>query len=182
MSTNELPTVDSEETVISSNLTDSSTQTVIRVYPFILEGFSHYANIQSDKKIQTTLSVKQDLESSKFYSLLRYTPFQDIKEDSLRVIEIPRPRRLQFSSFALHKNLDVIAKMFSLEDDDGVGYICSEVLHRVEHKFTKALKDAEVQTDLMVSPHILDPASQSVAIVYNDSGNQTRPHCRRYSN
>lgn len=161
------------------NLVNSSTQTVIRVYPFVIEGVTHFADVKSDKKNQTTLSVRHDLESNKFYTLLRYTPFQDIKEDSLRVIEIPRFRKLNFITLAMPDNLDETIKKFTLEDDDGVGYLCSEVLRRAEGKITKSYKDAEVQTEVRAVPHLLEPAA--VATVITDSQVQTMTCCRRKS-
>lgn len=179
MSTSGPDDISDEVNIYNASLIDSSTQTVIRVYPFILEGYSDFARIKSDKKSQTALSVKPDLENSKFYSMLRYTPFPDIKEDSLRVIEIPRPRKLHFSSFAHHENIEKHAIMFSLADDDGAGYVCSEVLHRIESRFTISYRTVEIQTDIQVTPHLLNP--NAVASVFIDNGAQTNINCRRHS-
>lgn len=170
---------DDETNVVNrfnSNLVDSSTQTVIRVYPFFIEGVTNCAEVKSDKKIQTTLSVKQNLEDNKFYTLLRYTPFQDITEDSLRVIQIPRPRKLQFLGLPIPQNVDKKAAKFAMADDDGVGYICCEVLHHLENRTSKAYQDAEVQTDVRACPHLLD--TESVATVFIDGSSQTM-NCSR---
>lgn len=162
---------DQEVNEYNPNLVNSSTQTVIRVHPFIFDGNNEYAEVKSDKKVQTALNVSHDLNSSKFYSLLRYTPFQDIRENSLRVFEIPRSRRLQFSSLAQNDNLDQKAVNFTLEDDDGVGYVCTEILRRLRNRVSKAYVDAEAQTDVRVSPQLLD--SQAVATVICDADVQT---------
>lgn len=161
------------------NLINSSTQTVIRVYPFVIEGVTHFADVKSDKKNQTAVSARHDLESAKFYSLLRYTPFQDIKEDCLRVMEIPRFRKLTFYTLAMPDNLEETVKMFTLADDDGAGYVCSEVLRRAEGKTTRSYQDAEVQTDVRAYPHILEPSK--VATVVTDVQVQAQSCCRRNS-
>lgn len=170
-----------EVNIFNPNLVNSSTQTVIRVYPFVIEGVTQFADIKSDKKIQTVLTVKQNLESNKFYTLLRYTPFQDIKEDSVRVLDIPRFRKLQFVSNSVPQNAEEKAAEFSMIDDDGVGYICSDVLQRLQNRTPKAYKDAEAQTDVRARPHILD--SVSVASIFIDGSTLTIPSpcCRRKS-
>ncbi|VEN60895.1 unnamed protein product [Callosobruchus maculatus] len=151
---------------------DQSVQTVIKVSPHVLDTTTNYATVTSDKKMQTLIATRPKDLSSQFYSMLCYTPFQDIKEDAIRVLELPRKPRLQIKSAATSQDILKAAVSFSLLDDDGVGYICSEVMHRRALRFKKAYVEASTQTDLHIHPHILN---DSVAKVFIDSGVMTNP-------
>nr|CAI5858077.1 unnamed protein product [Callosobruchus analis] len=151
---------------------DQSVQTIIRVSPHVFDTITDYAVVSSDKKMQTLIATKPRDQNSQFYSMLCYTPFQDIKEDALRVLELPRKPRLQIKSAATSQDILKAALKFSLLDDDGVGYICSEVMHRRALRFKKAFTEASTQTDLHVQPHILN---DSVAKVFKDSSAMTNP-------
>ncbi|CAH1968799.1 unnamed protein product [Acanthoscelides obtectus] len=151
---------------------DQSVQTVIRVSPHVLDTVTDYATVTSDKKMQTLIATRPQDLNTQFYSMLCYTPFQDIREDALRVLELPRKPRLQIKSAAIGQDILRAAVDFSLVDDDGVGYICSEVMHRRALQSKPAFVDASVQTDLHIQPHILN---ESVAKVFMDSGIITNP-------
>nr|CAH7740002.1 unnamed protein product [Callosobruchus chinensis] len=151
---------------------DQSVQTVIKVSPHVLDTVTDYATVTSDKKMQTLIATKPRDQNSQFYSLLCYTPFQDIREDALRVLELPRKPRLQIKSAATSQDIERAAIRFSLLDDDGVGYICSEVMHRRALRSKRAFVEASTQTDLKIHPHILD---DSVAKVFMDSSTITNP-------
>lgn len=150
--------------------TDASTQTVIKVFPHILAPFQ-MAKASSDKKMQTEISIKPDDRIEQFYSLLRFTPYQDIQENCLRIIDLPRLVQLQFNPKVAFDKMSQMARQFSLADDDGVGYICCELIHRLDRMQRRSLTDTGMQTDMKVAPHLLK--EQEVAIVTTSTTLQT---------
>lgn len=153
---------------------DAAVQTVIRVYPHILDQpkYQQYgARISSDKKMQTEISIKPDEKNEQFYSLLRFTPYQDIQENCIRIINLPRQVRLQFNPGVEFDKMAQVARQFSLADDDGVGYICSELIHRLGKRYRPAYVEEGAQTDLNVYPHLL--SDEHVATVKNNLSSQT---------
>lgn len=141
---------------------DASVQTVIRVYPHILDP-QNTARVSSDKRMQTEISIKPEERNDQFYSLLRFTPYQDIQENCIRIMDLPRQVRLHFNPVVESDKMAEIARQFSLADDDGVGYICSELIYRLARRQKPSYVDEGVQTDLNVFPNLL--RDQHVATV-----------------
>lgn len=149
---------------------DVAVQTVIRVYPHILEP-DNIARVSSDKRMQTEISIKPDEKNEQFYSMLRFTPYQDIQENCIRIIDLPRQVRLHFNPGVETDKMAQTARLFSLADDDGVGYICSELVYRLARKHKLSYVDEGVQTDLNVYPSLLK--NEHVATVKTNSNLQT---------
>lgn len=160
---------------------DAGTQTVIRVHPHILESTNEYASVRSEKKSQTTVSKAVTTSATKFISLLKYTPIQDIQEGSIRTVTIPKKSKLQFAHFASgqSKPLRILSLESSLSDDDGVGYVVCDVYQRLMRgKPSANYVDTGTQTELTAHPHILT-GNKLVATITNDNGAQTQP--RQYT-
>ncbi|KAG5877454.1 hypothetical protein JTB14_026508 [Gonioctena quinquepunctata] len=134
---------------------NAETQTIIRVYPHVFNQSDEVASISSDKKIQSVIQMNPNDETSKFFSLLRFTPYADIMENSIRVIDLERKKKLQFA--VLQKpNLEADARRCFLADDDGVGEICLSVIQRgLKREGRSSFTDSTAQTDVKVKPHIL---------------------------
>lgn len=150
----------------TSRFIDKSVQTVIRVQT--KKDDEDSVKVLSEKKMQTMIATQPNEDDSNFISLLRYTPYQDIYEDALKIIDLPRKARLQFGSLAGKFYND--SGMFSLLDDDGVGYVCCEVVRFHDEPRRIEYADSAVQTDLKIRPHIL--SEESVATVTRDTGAQ----------
>ncbi|XP_050498311.1 uncharacterized protein LOC126879276 [Diabrotica virgifera virgifera] len=148
---------------------DVQVQTVIRVYPHILEG-SDLPKITTDKKLQTVLS-ESPKDSEHFYALLKYTPYSDIIENNIRIIDIPRKKKLTFRALASSSEIEDHIRELTLSDDDGVGYLCAEILRGRETQHKQHFSDSHTQTDVLVHPHILE--DQDVALVCETKATQT---------
>ncbi|CAG9854592.1 unnamed protein product [Phyllotreta striolata] len=151
---------------MSKSTANASAQTIIKVHPHLLEA-DQISKVTTDRRQGTVLSVGPRQEQH-FYSLLRFTPFSDIKENSVRILDIPRSKRLQFNPINVSEEMESKAKMFSLADDDGAGFVCCSVIRREMVRDQAALVGAGTQTDVAVSPHILD--ENNVAYVYGVNG------------
>lgn len=144
-------------------------QTIIRVYPHVLE-YNLTAHLSSERKCQTEIAIKPEQETKKFYSMLEYTPFQDIQETSIRTINLPRKARLQFNSASLSRLH--IGNYLEL-DDDALSELCLDIRERIRaglYKAPKSFVDKEIQTDLRVQPHILE--DDKVASILEDATTQ----------
>ncbi|EFA01544.1 hypothetical protein TcasGA2_TC007105 [Tribolium castaneum] len=125
---------------------DKEVQTMIRVYPHILESNKIKAHVISESKCQTEVSIAPDQEDKLFYSMLEYIPFHDIQENSVKVVDLPRKLRLHFSSTTKLTLLDSC----DLLDDDGIYELCLELKERERssaNRRSKAFKNVEVQTE-----------------------------------
>ncbi|XP_057670912.1 uncharacterized protein LOC130902677 [Diorhabda carinulata] len=147
---------------------DAAVQTVIRVHPNTLD-INGFPYISSEKKLQTVLSEKPD-DNKHFYSLLKFTPYSDIVENSMKIIDIPRKKKLQFHYLPSAK-IDENIRDLVLADDDGVSYICAEILKRRKTGNKIHYHDQETQTDVLVHPHILEDTD--VSTVSETKGTQT---------
>ncbi|KAH1027430.1 hypothetical protein HUJ05_000941 [Dendroctonus ponderosae] len=154
----------------NAELQDKEVQTVVKVFPFVLSPAAPRASVTSDKKFCTVLSLEASSDSAKFYSLLQYCPYQDIEENSVRVINLKRKTKLQwvtsnpFSEQALIKT--------SLADDDGVADICNDLLLRLRTDKKISFKDADTQTELMKTPSCRQRRTENVGNVNSPDSNQ----------
>ncbi|XP_050313736.1 uncharacterized protein LOC126748504 isoform X2 [Anthonomus grandis grandis] len=135
----------SPKSKVDETLRDIGVQTVIKVYPFILPPSTGRASVTSDKKFCTVLSLETSTESSKFYNLLQYTPYHDIEENNLRVLNLPRKTKLQWVT---NKFSEETLKAVSLADDDGIGQVCDDLLLRLRTGKKTQWTEAGTQTDL----------------------------------
>ncbi|XP_049821597.1 uncharacterized protein LOC126265088 [Aethina tumida] len=111
-------------------------QTILQVRPFILD-YPEFAKITANKKNVTEISIRPIEDIKKFYSLLQYTPFQDIKKDAIRVVELPRLTKLTFekrsraSFIHLVRNMDEVL----LSDDDAISELCADIIKKNDFPF-----------------------------------------------
>ncbi|CAH1104602.1 unnamed protein product [Psylliodes chrysocephalus] len=154
----------------------ANTQTIIKVHPHMLE-IDQIPKVTTDRRQGTVLSITPKPDNN-FYSLLRYTPYSDIKENSIRVLDIPRLPKLQFHSIAESEEMEQRAREFSLADDDGVGYLCCSLIRRELCHNRTCFFDSEAQTDVSVVPHVLLD-DNNVAFVFTTRGSQTYDHIHK---
>ncbi|KAL1505903.1 hypothetical protein ABEB36_005356 [Hypothenemus hampei] len=132
----------------SNQLHDQEVQTVVKVFPFILSPEQFRASVTSDKKFCTVLSLEATSESSKFYSLLQFCPYQDIEENSIRVIDLPRKTKLQWERPTHISDENLIN--CSLADDDGVADMCTDLLMMIRSGKKTMFANTDTQTELMI--------------------------------
>jgi hypothetical protein len=117
---------------------NKETQTMIRVYPYILGSSKIKARVICEGRCQTEVSIRPDQDDNIFYSMLEYIPFQDIQESSMRVVNLPRKLRLHFSP-----GLKMKMPSSMCLDDDGVNELCIELRERMRKGFNKTSKQFE---------------------------------------
>ncbi|KAF7282956.1 hypothetical protein GWI33_001639 [Rhynchophorus ferrugineus] len=128
---------------------DKEVQTVVRVFPFILEATDTRASARSEKKFCTVLSLETNKENKAFYSLLQYCPFSEIQKDSIRVLDLPRKTKLTFLKHYRFSADEL--RILSLADDDGVAEYCVDMLTRMVAGQLTSYRETDTQTDVMVS-------------------------------
>ncbi|XP_030753093.1 uncharacterized protein LOC115880107 [Sitophilus oryzae] len=128
---------------------EKEVQTVIHVYPFILEPSDKHANVSEDKSFSTLLTLEPDRDNEEFYKMLEYCPFHEIEKDNVAVLDLPRKHKI---TFLLNSKFSPDSlRALSLLDDDGISECCIDLLSRMRTgKALKSYKDGENQTNLMV--------------------------------
>lgn len=108
---------------------DKEVQTMIRVYPHVFKESMIRTHITSDVRIQTEISLPPHEDDKHIYSLLEYIPFQDLQKQNIRVLNLPRKQRLQFTSSAKVE----IENCSQIIDDDGIHEICLDLKERAKN-------------------------------------------------
>ncbi|RZC33926.1 uncharacterized protein BDFB_002908, partial [Asbolus verrucosus] len=100
-----------------------------------------------------------------------YTPFQDIQESSVRIINLPPKNQYLGSISATRLWLTNCLYL----DDDALSELCLELRERVRkgvHRKLTTFEDKNTQTDLHVQPHVLENEEELMdkSVVNNKSG------------
>ncbi|CAH0559142.1 unnamed protein product [Brassicogethes aeneus] len=142
-------------------------QTILNVRPFILD-YPNIAKVTANRTTLTEIAIKPVEETKQFYSLLQYTPYQDIRKGSLRTLNLPKAPTLSFRKTSLPKGFTKLKKKalkLTLCDDDGFSEVCSDLLRRQEQDVLVVPEiDNSTQTKILVMPHILN--QNAIAKVY----------------
>lgn len=125
---------------------DKEAQTMIRVYPHVFKESMITTHITSDIRTQTEITLPPKQDDKHIYSLLEYIPFQDLREQNMRVLSLPRKQRLQFTSATKVQ----IEDCSGIIDDDGIHELCLDLKERARKSTnvkTKTFATISTQTN-----------------------------------
>lgn len=132
----------------------AGTQTKLRLFPITSVNLSV---VLCDQVCQTAAHASPKVSTENLIPLLEFVPYEEIEQQSVRVRDLPRQAYIQF-------NLPIGGEVAS-RGSDNASFI-SNVNRR-----PMSLKDDEAQTNLRVTPHVLQ--EDQVASVYLELATQT---------